>query len=307
MSVYTRVERGELEVFLQHYPLGQLLSYTGIEAGIENTNYLLTTTKGEFVLTLFEWITERQLNYFLDLLQHLHLADFPCPQPQTNNNGMMINELAEKPAAIFKRIPGISIDQPTTRHCQQVGTQLARLHCCSKHFPVRRTNTMDLRWCNQVAEKIKPRLKNTDYQKIIAELEFQATYSQVELPQGLIHGDLFKDNVLFDNHQLSGVLDFYNACHDHFLIDLAITANDWSYEANGKIDREKLNCLLESYQQIRLLTEIEQELLPVMLRAGALRFWLSRLEHQLFPRAGDLTQEKDPLLYQYILEQHQAM
>lgn len=307
MSVYTRVEPDELDDFLQNYRLGQLLSYTGIEAGIENSNYLLVTSQGEFVLTLFEWITQRQLDYFLRLLQHLQAADFPCPQPQPDNAGLMINGLAEKPAAIFNRIAGTSVINATASHCQQVGVQLAKLHGCGENFPPRRTSDMDLRYCHQLAKKIKPRLKNDDYQKIAAELEFQTAYSQVRLPQGLIHGDLFKDNVLFDNGQLSGVLDFYNACHDNFLSDLAITANDWCHEANGQLNREKLESLLESYQQIRLLTEVELKLLPVIFRLSALRFWLSRLEHQLFPRAGDLTQEKDPLLYRYILEQHQAM
>ncbi len=307
MSVYTRIERDELEDFLQNYPLGQLLSYTGIEAGIENSNYLLATSQGEFVLTLFEWITQRQLDYFLRLLQHLQLLNFPCPEPQPDNNGTMINELAEKPAAIFKRIAGTSVINAAALHCQQVGAQLAKLHGCGKSFPMRKTNDMDLRYCHQLAAKIKPRLKTADYQRIVIELDFQSAYSQVKLPQGLIHGDLFKDNVLFADNRLSGILDFYNACHDSFLTDLAITANDWCHEAGGQLNREKLESLLGGYQQVRLLTEIELKMLPVMFRFSALRFWLSRLEHQLFPRAGDLTQEKDPLLYRYILEQHQAM
>lgn len=306
MSVYTRVDRAELEFFLQNYPLGRLLNYAGIEDGIENTNYLLTTTQGDFVLTLFEWFCERQLGYFLDLLKHLRCAGFPCPEPQFDNQGFMLNELADKPAVLFKRIAGASIYQPTVPHCQQVGAKLAHLHLCGEHFPSRRTNSMDLRWCYQIADKIRPRLKPGDYARIMAELEFQTIYNQVKLPQGLIHGDLFKDNVLFENDKLSGVLDFYNACYDNFLIDLAITANDWCHEQNGQINRDKLASFLESYQQTRALTAIELELLPVMLRAAALRFWLSRLEHQLFPRAGEITQEKDPLLYRYILEQHQA-
>jgi len=307
VSVYTRVDRTQLEHFLQDYPLGQLLSYTGIEDGIENSNYLLTTTQGDFVLTLFEWFSERQLGYFLRLLQHLQRADFPCPEPQADNNSKIINTLAAKPAAIFKRIAGSSVSIPTVSNCQQVGTHLAQLHGSGQNFPVHRANSMDLRWCYQMAEKIKPRLKPADYSKIRAELEFQTAYSQAKLPQGLIHGDLFKDNVLFDNGKLSGVLDFYNACHDPLLLDLAITANDWSHEQGGQINREKLDSLIESYQQTRALTGIELQLLPVMLRASALRFWLSRLEHQLFPRAGELTQEKDPALYRYILEQHQTL
>lgn len=306
MSVYTRVDRAELEVFLQHYPLGQLLNYSGIEDGIENTNYLLTTTQGDFVLTVFEWFSKRQLDYFLDLLQYLRKTDFPCPQPQVDNQGAILNELADKPAALFQRIPGLSAYQPELAHCQQVGTKLAQLHTCGQNFPPHRTNSMDLHWCYQVTEKIRPRLKPGNYQQIMAELAFQTTYSQVELPQGLIHGDLFKDNVLFDNGRLSGVLDFYNACYDNFLIDLAITANDWCHEPGGEINGDKLAGFLASYQQIRVLTPVELELLPVALRAAALRFWLSRLEHQLFPRAGEITQEKDPLLYRYILEQHQA-
>lgn len=306
MSVYTRVEPVELAIFLQQYPFGELLGYEGIAAGIENSHYLLSTTQGEFVLTLFEWITDRQLDYFLRLLQHLQLANFPCPQPQSDNQGLIIHSLAEKPAVIFKRISGVSVTHPTGADCQQVGTQLAQLHLHGANFPVRRTNEMDLRWCQQISNKIKPRLKTADYQKIIAELEFQALYSTIKLPQGLIHGDLFKDNVLFENGRLTGVLDFYDACHDNFLTDIAIAANDWCHEPDGKFNRAKLDDFLASYQQIRKLTSTETQLLPVMLRLSALRFWLSRLEHQLFVRAGDLTQAKDPLLYRYLLEQHQA-
>ena len=307
MSVYTCIEHVELEFFLQNYSLGQLLSYTGIEAGIDNTHYFLVTSEGEFVLTLFEWMIEGQIDYFLKLHQHLLQAGFPCPQPQANNKGQLINQLANKPAILLSRIAGVAIDNPTTGHCQQIGAQLARLHCYCEDFPVRRTLNMDLQHCFRVAEKIKPCLKNKDYEEIIEELAFQKTYTQVKLPQGLIHADLFKDNVLFDNNQLTGVLDFYDACYDNFLTDVAITANDWCHEPSGEINRDKLASLLESYQQVRALTKIELEMLPVMLRLNALRFWLSRLEHQVFPRFGDLTQEKDPLLYRYILEQHQAM
>lgn len=167
--------------------------------------------------------------------------------------------------------------------------------------------SMDLQNCFRVAKKIKSYVKPQDYQKIIAELEFQQTYNQVKLPQGLIHADLFKDNVLFENDLLTGILDFYDACHDNLLIDIAITANDWCHEPDGQINREKLAIFLESYQQTRVLTQVELEMLPVILRLSALRFWLSRLEHQVFPRFGDLVQQKDPLVYRYILEQHQAI
>jgi homoserine kinase type II len=306
VSVYTCVDVEQLESFLRNYPLGSLVNYAGIEDGIENTNYLLTTTQGDFVLTLFEWFNPRQLGYFLRLLQHLQKAQFPCPEPQPDYNGRLVKTLAGKPAALFKRIAGTSIEQPEQLHCQQVGTQLAKLHCDAESFPIQQANSMNLRCCYRITEKIKPRLSSTDYQQIIAELEFQADYSQVKLPQGLIHGDLFKDNVLFNHGQLSGILDFYNARHDSWLVDLAITANAWSHSQNGEINRDTLNSLLESYQQIRTLTTLELQLLPVMLRASALRFWLSRLEHQLFPRTGQLTQEKDPRLYRYILEQHQV-
>lgn len=307
MSVYTRVGRAELEAFLLNYPLGQLLSYQGIEDGIENTNYKLTTTQGDFVLTLFEQFRNQQLGYFLQLLQHLRMADFPCPEPQVDNNGKVLNTLMTKLAALFKHIAGISIFEPAALHCQQVGTKLAQLHRCSQNFKAYRASSMNLHWCGLTAEKIRPQLNAADYHQIMAELEFQASYSQVKLPQGLIHGDLFKDNVLFDNDRLSGVLDFYNACHDSLLLDLAITANDWCHEQSGLINREKLSILIESYQQIRVLTQIELQLLPVMLRSAALRFWLSRLEHQFFPRAGELTQEKDPVLYFNLLKQHQAL
>lgn len=306
MSVYTRINRVQLESFLQTYSLGQLLNYAGIADGIENTNYLLTTTQGEFVLTLFERFSHQELGYFLDLLQHLQPLGFESPQPQISNAGALLYELASKPAVVFKRIPGRSVDNPTLSQCQQVGAKLAELHRSGANFKTVRKNQMDLQWCAQVTDRVRPYLKVGDYTLMMAELEFQAGYSQVQLPQGLIHGDLFKDNVLFVDDKLTGILDFYNACHDSLLLDLAITANDWCHEADGQINHEKLNGLLASYRQIRALTTTELDMLTIMLRAAALRFWLSRLEHQIFRRAGDLVQEKDPLVYRRILRQYQS-
>ncbi|MGZ5077478.1 MAG: homoserine kinase [Methylobacter sp.] len=303
MSVFTCITRPQLDQFFNTYDLGEVVGFAGITDGIDNTNYSVTTTQGSFVLTLFESLTADDLAHFLALLSHLGQHDLPCPSPQFDRRGNVLTRLSGKPAAVFKRLSGSAMASPSIVHCRKIGLQLASLHCCTRgyFFPVKSGN--DLTWCETVLNKINRHLSATDRELINDELAFQANNGSPDLPRGVIHADLFRDNVLFVGDRLSGLLDFYSACNDTLLLDVAITANDWCCD-NGMINNEKLGALLAAYESLRPLEPIEKQYWPVLLRAAALRFWLSRLEHQYFPRAGEITQLKDPLAFRSILLQH---
>lgn len=303
MSVFTCITRPQLDQFFNAYTLGEVVSFEGIAAGIDNTNYSVTTTQGSFVLTLFESLTADDLAHFLTLLSHLGQHDMPCPSPQCDRRGNVLARLSGKPAAVFKRFSGAAMVSPSIRHCQEIGLQLASLHRCTQDyvFPVKSGN--DLSWCETVFNKISAHLSATDRELINDELVFQAENCPVSLPRGVIHADLFRDNVLFVDDRLSGLLDFYSACTDRLLLDVAIAANDWCCD-DGIVNTEKFTALLAAYESLRPLAPLEKLHWPVMLRAAALRFWLSRLEHQYYPRPGEITQQKDPLTFRHILLQH---
>ncbi len=303
MSVYTRITRPELDQYFSAYSLGEVVSFEGIQDGIDNSNYFVATTEGSFVLTLFESLTADQLVHFLGLLSHLGRSNLLCPSPQSDRKSRLLGQLNGKPAALFRRLPGVAITAPTLLHCQEVGLQLSSLHRCTKDYAFPIKNRHDLNRCKSVLSKIGARLAAVDRELIEDELAFQTDNSPVNLPQGVIHADLFRDNVLFVGDRLSGLLDFYNACTDSLLLDIAITANDWCCE-DGIVNVEKFSALLSAYQSLRPLAPLEKQHWPIMLRAAALRFWLSRLEHRFYPRPGAITQQKDPLLFRRILLQH---
>lgn len=303
MSVYTQVTRPQIDQFFSSYTLGEVINFEGIQDGINNTNYFVETTQGSFVLTLFETLTVNELPHFMGLLSHLVKHQLPSPSHQPDRQGQVLRELNSKPAALFNRLSGIATTSPSIEQCWQVGRQLAALHRCTQDydFPVKNNN--DLEGCQQQLNKIHERLSATDLALIKDELLFQTINHSNMLPQGVIHGDLFRDNVLFVDNQLSGLLDFYSASTGALLFDLAITANDWCCE-NGAINTDKLAALLAAYQSLRPLEALEKNHWQIQLRAAALRFWLSRLEHQLYPRPGDVIQLKDPLFFKQLLQLH---
>lgn len=303
VSVFTRITRPQLDQFFGTYTLGEVISFEGIKDGIDNTNYLVSTTQGSYILTLFESLTADDLHHFLRLLAHLGNNNLLCPKPQNDSYATTMSHLNGKPAAVFKRLSGLAVLSPSLLHCQEIGLQLASLHHCTQDylFPVKSSNDID--WCHRVLHNIGAHLSTADRELLNDELAFQAKNTSVNLPQGVIHADLFRDNVLFDHDRISGLLDFYSACNDTLLLDVAITANDWCCD-NGTVNNEKIKILLAAYQSLRPLESEEIEHWPILLRWAALRFWLSRLEHQHNPRQGDLTQKKDPLLFRGILLQH---
>jgi len=303
MSVYTRIEQADLEQFLQQYDVGELVDFAGISAGIENTNYFVTTTRGKFVLTLFEQLTAGELPYFLDLMAFLAEHDVPSAHPIAGRDGKYLRSLKNKPTALVQRLQGYGIEIPNVAQCRALGDALGRLHAVGHEFNGQRANPRGPHWWQETSKKLAGHLTDQDRQLLDTELAFQAGFRASHLPRGVIHADLFRDNALFLDDDLSGIIDFYYACNDVLLYDLAVTVNDWCSNADGSLDENRTRSMLKAYCTQRPVQENEIEAWPVMLRAAALRFWLSRLHDKHFPKEGEITHIKDPAVFRRILEQ----
>lgn len=306
MSVYTVVEKDELEAFLCNYSLGELLEFQGISAGIENTNYFVTTSEKRLVLTLFENHTAEELGYFLDLMAYLAEHGVPSAHPIADNNGQFLRELKGKPAAFVMRLSGSGVETPNTSQCQALGHALATMHIAGQSFQGHRDNDRGPHWWHTTRDAIADKLSEEERSLLDEELAFQRSHRFDNLPRGVIHADLFRDNALFEDDILTGLIDFYYACNDVLLYDVAVTVNDWCSNGDGGLDDEKVLAMLGAYRKIRPFTEEEALAWPVMLRAGALRFWLSRLQDMHFPREGELTHIKDPEAFRTILLSRKA-
>jgi homoserine kinase type II len=306
MSVYTTVTDDELSEWLTSYNVGTLIDLRGIAAGIENTNYFVTTTAGRYVLTLFEKLTAAELPFYLNLMAFLADHGIPSARPLASGAGTLLGELNGKPAALVAFLPGRDVTEPATAHCSAVGTMLARIHVAGRTYPARMDNPRGLSWWKQVEPEIVPFLRAQDAALLRDEIAFQGRHAFDDLPRGAIHADLFRDNVLFERGRISGVIDFYFACTDAWLYDVAITVNDWCVQPDGSLDDTRALALVSAYESTRPLEKHELDAWPVVLRAAALRFWISRLYDLHLPRPGELTHAKDPLHFQRILEQHIA-
>ena len=306
MSVYTSVGRDELTAWLQPLGLGELINHAGIAAGMQNSNYFVTTAKGRFVLTLFERIETEALDFYLALQDHLAHHGIPCPQPLADQQGRRWRLLAGKPAALLSCLPGTAEEAPTPAHCYALGEMLARLHLAGAEMANPLPNPCGAAWRQAVGEALLPVLLPEERNLLADELAFQAAQDFSALPRGIIHADLFRDNVLWESGtprvlpvggaQLSGVLDFYFAGEDCLLFDLAVVANDWCL--NGATLPE----LLTGYQCRRALNDAEIAAWPAMQRAAALRFWLLRLEVRHRPRGGEVVTIKDPEHFRQLLQ-----
>ena len=301
MSVYTNIEQSELEVFLKNYSLGALISYQGINAGIENTNYFVTTENGEFVLTIFEEIGFDLLPYYLNLMAHLSDHGMPTAHPIADLDNNYVRTLKDKPAAIVRRLEGKNQLQPNRIHCAAVGHALAQMHTVGQSFEGVLENPRGVAWAEKTAERIYSQLSSDDQMILEQEINFRKQVIPDDLPKGVIHADLFRDNVMFMDHALTGIIDFYYACNDALLYDLAITVNDWCSNDNGELNMQCYQALVGAYQAERSLHPQEVEIWHYMLRAAALRFWLSRLQDKLFPKDGEITHIKDPDVFKNIL------
>lgn len=311
MAVYTEVSFDEASGFLASLGLGQLLSLEGCSGGIENTNYFVTTDQAAYVLTLFERLTADQLPFYLRLMKHLANHGVPVPNPCANTSGDILHSLYNKPAAVVNRLRGKSELKPSEAHCSLVGGMLAKMHLAGQDFGMQQANLRGLTWWNSTVPLVLPHLCESQAQLLTSELAYQNEItkqsSYLALPKGPIHADLFRDNVMFDQSSngtpiLTGFFDFYFAGVDTWLFDIAVCLNDWCIDLEMcSTHPERSAAFLQAYSAVRPLLPQEQELLPAMLRAGALRFWISRLWDWHLPREASMLKPHDPLHFERVL------
>ncbi len=311
MAVYTDVSAEELSAFLAGYDLGELLAYKGIAEGVENSNFLVHTDRGYFFLTLFEKrVAPRDLPFFLGLMEHLASRGLNCPQPVKNRSGEVIGTLTGRPAAIVTFLNGLSVRRANAGHCAALGEALAELHLKGADFPLKRANALSVTGWRPLYETAVERADGVQPglgEAIAAELlGLEATWPR-DLPQGVIHADLFPDNVFFLGDRLSGLIDFYFACTDTLAYDVAICLNAWCFEADHAYNVTKGRALLQAYAKTRPLSAEERASLPLLARGAALRFLLTRLVDWLDVPPGALVKPKDPLEYFRKLRFHQAV
>lgn len=318
MSVYTRVSDETFAEILNHYSLGDFVSATGIQQGIENSNYFLRTTQGEYVFTLFERISSQEVEFYISLLEQLSHADIACPKPQYNKPQHnkpqnIVNQLDNQPFTLVSRLNGSTVSDIKLEHVTAVAMELARLHnatiagieTTNPLLQNRRGNS----WREKTAMALSNKLPADEADAIKSELEAYHEFDPSHLPSGIIHADLFPDNAIFDDNQLSGIIDFYDACYGAYVYDVAITLNAWCFTPRGEPIEDFISAFLKSYQSVRPFSDEEGDALPMMLRMAAMRFWLSRLEvfHSENRRHSShevLTLSKDPDEYRQILEFH---
>ncbi len=310
MAVFTPVSEEDTRTLLADYSLGDFVSLRGIAAGIENSNFFLNTTAGEFILTIFEVLTAAQLPFYIELMHHLAGRGIPVPQPQTRLDGSRLFTLHEKPATIVTRLPGGYEPEPTTGHCGLTGQTLARAHLAARDFPIRQPNLRGLAWWEKTAPIVYPYMDQSTramLQAALAEqVEAASTPDWGSLPQGPAHCDLFRDNVLFagtrECPQMGGFIDFYFAGCDHWLFDVAVSVNDWCIErATGTLIPPLADAWLQAYASVRPFTEAEHRAWPIILRGAALRFWISRLYDFHLPRPAQTLKPHDPGHFERVL------
>ena len=308
MSVFTNVSEADARKFLEHYSLGDLERLEGIAQGVENTNYFLTTTTGEYVLTLFEHIPSADIPFYVGLMDHLAHHEVTCPEPMRmdDDEATMIGHLNGKPAIIVSRLDGAPEPRPDQRTCHDAGRILASVHVAAVDYDASLDNSRGTAWREAFAREIAPRIPREQAALIDAENRYQAGQDDSVLPQGIIHGDYFHDNVLWDDEGDGGVIDFYFACDDALLYDVAIAVNDWCVNADATLDHRRAHSFIEGYSTLRPLEQFERELWPVMLRRAALRTWLGRLGYNYFPRDSHMTIPKDHEFSRRLLEHHIA-
>ena len=306
MAVFTPVTQEQAALLMSQLGLGELTDLRGIEGGIENTNYFATTDLGEYVLTLFERLNHEQLPFYLFLMKHLAEKGIPVPNPAANQDGDILHTLCDKPAAVVNRLLGKSQLAPDAVHCAEVGAMLARMHLAGEDYNRSQPNLRGLAWWNDTVPVVLPFLDESQARLLQSELAYQNHIAQgaayQALPKGPVHADLFRDNVMFEGEKLTGFFDFYFAGNDTWLFDLSVCMNDWCIDLNsGEHAPDRALAMLNAYQEVRPLRPAERQLLPAMLRAGALRFWISRLWDFYLPRDAAMLKPHDPTHFERVL------
>jgi homoserine kinase type II len=305
LSVYTPVSAAELTEWLRNYSVGTLLAAEPIKAGIENTNYFVATTQGRYVLTLFERLPGEELPFYLDLMAHLARHGIPCPAPIADLSDQYLQRLNGKPAALVTRLAGRSVEHPGEAECAEVGRLLARMHLAARSYSAYLENPRGPKWWRFAAREVRPFLDAERSRLIESEIAYQAEHRFPDLPRAAVHADLFRDNALFEKGRISGVIDFYFAGVDCLLYDVAVCANDWCLAdpaSDARLDAPRTRALLAGYHSTRPLAPLERDAWQSMLRAAALRFWLSRLYDFHLPRPGMLVHKHDPEHFRRVLE-----
>lgn len=309
MAVYTDITEDELAKFLSDYEAGALMSYKGIAEGVENSNFLLHTSTAPYILTLYEKrVDPADLPFFLGLMQHLADRGLSCPLPVARRDGKLLGALAGRPAALISFLEGMWLRKPEARHCREVGAALAQMHLAGEGFTIPRPNALGVSGWRPLWEKSEPRADEIEpglISEIRTELAFLENHWPSGLPAGVIHADLFPDNVFFLDDHLSGLIDFYFACNDFFAYDLSVCLNAWCFEKDWSYNITKGMALIEGYQSARRLSEAEIAALPLLCRGSALRFFLTRLYDWIMTPAGALVTKKDPMEYMRKLRFHQ--
>jgi homoserine kinase type II len=306
MAVYTEVSFDEAAAFVRQFDLGELESLEPCRGGIENTNYFASTQRGNYVLTLFERLTFEQLPFYLELMRHLAGNGVAAPMPEADESGAILHLLKGKPASIVNKLVGRSELSPTAAHCAKTGDMLARMHVAGQTFARHQGNLRDLDWWNQTAPTVLPHISSSQRSLLLGELAYQnhirVSSAYKGLPIGAIHGDLFRDNVMFEGSELTGFFDFYFAGCDVLLFDICVCLNDWCIDlASGQHNAERSAAFIAAYEAVRPLRAQERTLLPAMGRAAALRFWISRLWDFYLPREATLLQAHDPAHFERVL------
>jgi homoserine kinase type II len=311
VAVYTPVTADELTAFLAAYDVGELLAYKGIAEGVENSNFLVHTKRGSFILTLYEKrVAAKDLPFFLALMEHLHVRGISCPQPVKNRKGELLGKICGRPAAVITFLDGMWIHRPTAPHCAALGEALANLHLAGLDFRKTRANALSVEaWrplyalCRDRADELHRDLAEF----LAAELVQLEKHWPRELPKGVIHADLFPDNVFFLGNRLSGLIDFYFACTDALAYDIAICLNAWCFESDNSYNVTKGKNLLQAYARARPLLPAERDALPLLARGAAMRFLLTRLVDWFDVPSDALVRRKDPLEYYRKLRFHQTV
>tara|TARA_B100001250_G_scaffold389842_1_gene389297 strand:- start:1924 stop:2868 length:945 start_codon:yes stop_codon:yes gene_type:complete len=310
MAVYTSVNKDELNQFLENYDLGSLISYDGIVEGIENTNFKIITEKGNYILTIFEKrVKTEDVPFFMSLQKHLSEAGFACPIPIENNNNKIINTLCNKTAIIISFLEGKKANDIKPMHCLQVGDMISNFQKITKNFSEKRNNSLHLdNWKSIFSKCLK--VNDHKYLELISpiknELKYLENHWPSSLPHGIIHGDIFQDNVFFIKNKLSGLIDFYFSCNDYYAYELALTTNAWCFDKKNSFNNENFTSLLEGYLKFSKLNSDEKNHFNTLLRGAAMRILVTRLHDQLFHPDGAIVIPKNPMQYFEILKWHQS-